>query len=89
MLHIGHGSCTSSVQYSSVSTSIASTSRQLRSLDNDLLGLGEVLPQENDISVDQQVDERLRGMELLWRHVESDVTSPRSASLREVSTLHT
>jgi hypothetical protein len=88
MLHIGHGSCTSSVQYSSVSTSMASTSRQLRSLDNDLLRLGEVLPEENDIGVDQQVDERLRGTELVHRHIESDATSPCPASLQEVSTLH-
>jgi hypothetical protein len=42
MLHIGHGSCTSSVQYSSVSTSIIGTRRQIRSLDNDLPRLGEV-----------------------------------------------
>jgi hypothetical protein len=75
MLHIGHGSCTSSVQYSSVSTSIIGTRRQIRSLDNDLPRLGEVLPGENDIGVDQQPDERLRGMELVHRHIESDVTS--------------
>jgi hypothetical protein len=86
MLHIGHGSCTSSVRYSCVSTSIGSTSRQIRSLDNDLLGLGEVLVEENDIGVDEQPDESPRGMELVYRHVESDVTSPCSASLREVST---
>jgi hypothetical protein len=88
MLHNGHGSCTSSVQDSSVSTSIASTSRQLRSLDSDLPGLGEVLPEENDIGVDQQPDDRLRGMNLVWRHIESDVTSSCSASLEGVSTLY-
>jgi hypothetical protein len=75
MLHVGYGSCTSSVQYSSVSTSISGTRRQIRSLDNDLPRLGEVLPGENDIGVDQQPDERLRGMELVHRHIESDVTN--------------
>jgi hypothetical protein len=77
-----------STHHSSLSTSIGSRRRQIRSRDNDLPRLSKILPGEDDIGVDQQVDERLRGMELVHRHIDSNVTSPRSASLQEVSTLH-
>jgi hypothetical protein len=77
-----------STHHSSLSTSIGGRRRQIRSLDNDLPRLSKILPGEDDIGVDQQVDERLRGMELVHRHIESDVTSPRTASLEGVSTLY-